>query len=375
MREARLHVCFVLPSLDGGGAERAAVKVINALDSSRFRRSLYVFREEGRYLDDVAPDVTMVAASRDNRWSRIGQLRRYFRTSRPDVVVSFLSYFSTFVAAKLSAVSPQLIVNLQTPMSAFLRDRDYRWRTPLRRRLFHEVVRATYPRVAAVVATSRGVATDLTEMFHVPAERIVVIPNPIDLAEIDARSREAIPELIHDGRPVIVAAGRLAEAKNYPLLVESLRLLRREHTFRALILGEGDLEGVIRRAIADARLDDDVHLCGFQRNPWKYIARADVFALTSRYEGFGNVIVEAMACGCPVVATASPGTTEIIEPGCTGLLVDCHRPESFARALATLLGDPVRRTAMARAARAAAERYALGSVVERYASLFERVAA
>src|SRR2546425_4987194 len=190
MREARLHVCFVLPSLNGGGAERAAVNVINALDSSRFRRSLYVFREEGRYLDDVAPDVTMVAASRDNRWSRIGQLRRYFRTSRPDVVVSFLSYFSTFVAAKLSAVSPQLIVNLQTPMSAFLRDRDYRWRTPLRRRLFHEVVRATYPRVSAVVATSPGVATDLTQMFHVPAERIVVIPNPIDLAEIDARSRE-----------------------------------------------------------------------------------------------------------------------------------------------------------------------------------------
>ena len=375
MHDRRLHVCFVLPSLNGGGAERAAVKIINALDEGRFRRSLYIFRREGRYLDDVSSAVAVDAASRDDRWSRVRELRRYFESSRPDVAVSFLSYFSTFAAAKMSAGSPRLIVNLQTPMSAFLDDREYRWREPLRRRVFQQVVRATYPRVSAVVATSSGVATDLTDAFHVPAERIVVIPNPIDLAEIDAQSREPVPELRDDGRPVIVAAGRLAEAKNYPLLVESLRLLRRERPFTAFVLGEGELEGAIRRAIADAGLEADVHLCGFQRNPWKYMARADVFALTSRYEGFGNVIVEAMACGCPVVATASPGATEIIEPGCTGLLVERHAPEPFARALAELLADPARRAAMRTAARASAARYAIGPVVARYAALFERVAA
>lgn len=365
----------MLPSLNGGGAERAAVKVMNALDGSRFRRSLYMFRREGRYLQDVAPDVEMVAARRDDRWSRIRELSRYFQTARPDVAVSFLSYFSTFAAAALSRRSPRVIVNLQTPMSAFLRDGDYQWRAPVKRCVFQCAVRMMYPRAAAVVATSRGVAADLTDTFHVPAARIAVIPNPIDLAEIDRLSREPVAELPDDGPPVIAAAGRLAEAKNYPLLIESLRLLRKEHEFRALILGEGELEGDIRRAIAAAGLQADVRLCGFQSNPWKFMARADVFALTSHYEGFGNVIVEAMACGCPVVATASPGTTEIIERGSTGLIVDRHDPDAFARALAELLTDSPRRKAMAHAARQAAERYALGQVVERYAALFEAVAA
>jgi len=375
MMGARLHVCFVLPSLNGGGAERAAVKIMNALDSTRFARSMYVFRREGRYVDDVSPEVTLVAASHDTRWSRIAQLAGYLRSERPDVVVCFLSYFSAFVAALLSGRFPRVVVNQQTPMSAFLRDRDYHWHRPVQRRVFERVVRAIYPRMAAVVATSPGVAADLTSAFHLPAERVVIIPNPVDLPEIDTLSREPLAAVATDGRPVIVAAGRLAEAKNYPLLVESLRLLRRERPFTALILGEGELERSIRDAIARAGLENDVRLCGFQTNPWKYMARADVFALTSRYEGFGNVLVEAMACGAPVVATSSPGTREIVEPGSTGLLVDDHAPEPFARALADVLSDPPRRASMSRAARAAAERFALPGVVQRYEALFEHLAA
>jgi len=375
MRAEKMHVCFVLPSLNGGGAERAAVKILNGLDPARFRRSMYVFRREGRYLADVSSEIDLVSASRDDRWSRIAELRRYVRTATPDIVVCFLSYFSVFVAALLSGRSTDVIVNQQTPVSAFLTDRDYSWRRPLRRSVFERVVRATYPRMSSVVATSSGVAADLTSTFRVPADRIVVIPNPVDLAEIDAAACEPLAELPDDGRPVIVAAGRLADAKNYPLLIGSLRLLRERQPFKAVILGEGELEPVIRKAIADAGLNDDVRLCGFQRNPWKYMAHADVFALTSHYEGFGNVIIEAMACGAPVVATASPGTTEIIESGRTGLLVEHHAPEPFARALAEILADPERRAAMSRAGRIAAEKYSVRRIVDQYASLFDRVAA
>jgi len=123
-----------------------------------------------------------------------------------------------------------------------------------------------------------------------------------------------------------VAAGRLADAKNYPLLIDALAELRRTVPARLFILGEGEGEAVVRGQIARLGLDADVVLCGFQRNPWKYIARADVFALSSRYEGFGNVLVEAMACGVPVVATSSPGTCEIVGDGIDGLLVEHHEP-------------------------------------------------
>src|SRR5262249_58174393 len=131
----------------------------------------------------------------------------------------------------------------------------------------------------------------------------------------------------------VVGAGRLGEAKNYPVLIESFEIVRRHAAASLFILGQGEQDAALIDMVRARRLEDVVHLCGFQRNPWKYIARADVFALTSRYEGFGNVLVEAMACGVPVVATASPGPREIVQAGVDGLVVEHHEPAAVAAAL------------------------------------------
>ena len=109
-----------------------------------------------------------------------------------------------------------------------------------------------------------------------------------------------------------------------------------------------------------------MHLCGFRDNPWKYIARADVFALTSRYEGFGNVIVEAMACGVPVVATSSPGTRDIVSPGDDGLLVERHEAAAVAAALAEVLSDRPLHDRLSAAARVHAQRYRTEAVALAY---------
>ena len=153
-------------------------------------------------------------------------------------------------------------------------------------------------------------ADDLVSTFGVAKAAVRVVHNPVDLAAVAAAAQEPIDPAHADvwQHPVIVAAGRLAEAKNYPLLIDALARLRLRVPARLFILGQGDDEQAIRALVAARDLDAAVVLCGFQRNPWKYIARADVFALTSRYEGFGNVLVEAMACGVPVVATRSSGT-------------------------------------------------------------------
>ena len=118
--------------------------------------------------------------------------------------------------------------------------------------------------------------------------------------------------------------------------------------------------------IQDRGLGECVHLCGFRDNPWKYIARADVFALTSRYEGFGNVLVEAMACGVPIVATSSPGTRDIVSSGADGLLVERHEPAAVAAALAEVLSDRSMRQRLSAAARRHAERYRTESVALAY---------
>jgi glycosyltransferase involved in cell wall biosynthesis len=358
--DRRLKVCFVLPSLAGGGAERAAVLILNALDDERWERWMYLFASEGPYLSEVSPSIQLAdstaISSRVGRWRA---LRRFVRRVRPDVVVAFLSYFSVLCATRAAGVRARVVFVQQTPLSAFLADTDYHWSRPWDRRVFTAITRVGYAGADVVVTTSRGVAADLVQSFGVSEARVRVVPNPVDIQAIAAAACEPI-DPAHAAlwtSPAIVAAGRLAEAKNYPLLIEAMRVLRERIPARLFILGQGEQEPALRALIQARGLGDVVHLCGFQANPWKYIARANVFALTSRYEGFGNVLVEAMACGVPVVATSSPGTRDIVSPGVDGLLVERHEPDAVAAALAEVLGDSDRRHWMSEAARVSAERY------------------
>jgi glycosyltransferase involved in cell wall biosynthesis len=372
----RRKVCFVLPSLNGGGAERAAVQIINGLDPAKWDRSMFLFAREGPYLGEVDANVTVTAADTPSRFGRWSALRAFIAGERPDIVMAFLSYFSVLTAVRAAMAGSKVVFNLQTPMSAFLTDADYRWRRGGHKTAFSAVTRIGYGAADVIVATSQGVADDLTVNFAIDPANIQVIPNPVDLDRV----RLAITEQIDDRvlpsgpGPLIVAAGRLAEAKNYPLMIEAFALLRKEMAVRLCILGQGELEEPIRKLIADRGLTDAISLAGFQSNPWKYIAQGDVFLLTSRYEGFGNVLIEAMACGVPVVATASAGTRDIIHHGEEGMLVESHTPQAIVAALLTVLRSSDRRAAMAAAARQSANRFAVRQVIARYDAALEQLA-
>lgn len=373
----RRKICFVLPSLAGGGAERAAVHILNALDDQQWDRSMYLFDRVGPYLDEVSPAIRVSAGTDHSRWGRWRALRRFIRETRPEIVVSFLSYFSVLTAARAAGVGARVVFNQQTPMTAFLADGDYPWRGAWHRRVFTLVTRTGYAAADLVVATSRGVAEDLQAAFGVNPAHVRVVPNPVDLERVTAAAKEPLDAEFQAQwtSPVIVAAGRLAEAKNYPLLIDAMALLRQRIPARLFILGQGELEGAIRVRIAERGLTDAVVLCGFHRNPWKFIAKADVFALTSHYEGFGNVLVEAMACGVPVVATASAGTRDIIRDGDDGLLVTTHDAASVASALERVLGDRELRGRMSAAAREHAVDFALNVVASKYHAVFDGVLA
>lgn len=338
---------------------------------------MFLFSKTGPYLDEVDGSIPVDAADVGGRLAQWQSLRAFVSRTRPQVVVSFLSYFSVLTAVRAAGVGARVVFNQQTPMTAFLADGDYPWRSGWRRTVFNLATSAGYSAADKVVVTSRGVGDDLVEAFGVRQDSIAVIPNPVDVDAVTRAAAEPI-DAAFDARwtrPVIVAAGRLAEAKNYPLLIEAMALLRERVDARLFILGTGDLEPMIRDRIRERGLDDAIVLCGFQKNPWKYIARADVFALSSHYEGFGNVLIEAMACGVPVVATASAGTRDIIQHNIDGVLVEQHKPAAFSSALATVLLDPARRARMSAAAVQAAQRFAIGPVAETYSRMFAQVAA
>jgi glycosyltransferase involved in cell wall biosynthesis len=369
--QTRRRVCFVLPSLAGGGAERVAVLLLNALDGTRWDRSMYLFEREGPYLRDVVPEIVVTGGRARGRAGRWLELRRYFRETRPEIVVTFLSYISVLTALRAANIGARIVFNQGTPISAFLTDRDYAWGRGWRRALFHRATRAGYAAADMVTATSRGVADDMTAAFGVPQAQVRVVPNPVPMGALSDAAREALPEehVRLWRRPVLVAAGRLADVKNYALMIEAVRRLRERIAATLFILGQGDQEPALRAQIAAAGLQDAVILCGFQQNPWKYIARADAFVLTSRYEGFGNVLIEAMACGVPVVATASAGTSDIVVDGVNGVLVPEHTPDAVAAALHVVVSDGDRRARMAAEAHQASQRYA----AERVAAEYEQV--
>jgi glycosyltransferase involved in cell wall biosynthesis len=364
----RRRICFVLPSLAGGGAERVAVQLLNALDGSRWDRSMYLFRREGPYLAEVASGIHLSAGQSASRLGRWRELRRFIADTKPDLVMSFLSYGTVLSAARAASASTRVVFAQGTPVSAFLEDADYGWQHPIRRRVFTAVTRLGYAAADLVIATSRGVAEDLTAAFAVDPANLRVIPNPVDIESVRAAAGEAIePRHAAEWRtPSIVAAGRLADVKNYPLLIEALALVRQRVPARLFVLGQGETEPALRQLAADRGVGDAITWCGFQANPWKYMARADVFALTSRYEGFGNVLVEAMACGVPAVATRSAGTDDIISDGVDGVLVARHAPDAVAAALIRLLLDRPLRDGMAAAARESSERFARPVIARTY---------
>ena len=152
------------------------------------------------------------------------------------------------------------------------------------------------------------------------------------------------------------------------LMIESFALLRQQVPARLCILGQGEREPSLRQLIAERGLQDSVRLAGFQPNPWKYIAKADLFLLTSRYEGFGNVLIEAMACGVPVVATASAGTRDIVQHGTDGVLIEAHTPSAIADVLFRLLSDAAQLRQLRAGATRATQKFGLPATVARYDS-------
>jgi glycosyltransferase involved in cell wall biosynthesis len=331
---------------------------------------LYLFSDRGVYFDRLPSDVRVVVASKTSWAGRLFELVAFLRSERPDVVMAFLSYFITALAVRLAGVSSPVIFNQGTPTTAFLEDGDFAWSRTWRRRGFALLTRLFYRRASAVVVTSQGVADDLIRRYGVPASKIRVLHNPVDLDAIDRAADEPVDSPA--AHPVIASAGRLAGVKNFPLLISAVAALSRAMPVHLWILGEGAERSRLEEAAAACGVAGRVHFLGFQQNPWRFIRRADVFALTSTYEGFGNVLVEAMACGTPVVATRSPGTLEIVQHEMNGLLVD-HEPAAVAAAIDRLLGDGALRSRLAAAARSSVEQYAVPRVVERYERLFQEV--
>jgi len=345
-----MKLAVFLPSLRGGGAERAVLTLANGFASRGYTVDLVLVSAEGPYLKEISPSVRVVDLKAVRVSSSLLKLVRYLRREQPIALLSAMSHANVIavLARLLARVATRIVVSERANFSVARANA-----TSLRRRMMGFFMRFAYPYSAGVVAISSGVADDLANSIGIPRESISVVYNPVLVDSILAHGeiRPDHPWFRPHESPVIIGVGRLVPQKDFHSLIRAFARLRKTRQARLLILGEGVLRRELEMLSMQLGLQDVVSIPGFLDNPFAYVKNSAVFVLSSAWEGFGNVLVEAMVCGTPVVSTACPsGPGEILENGRWGRLVSVGDVEALAEAMAATLDEREHPDVAARAA-------------------------
>jgi glycosyltransferase involved in cell wall biosynthesis len=334
----RTTVLFVVHSLIGGGAERVLVQLVNQLDRRRFTPVLALGAAEGPYIADLRDDVEVRVLGGQRARSALVALTKLVWSLRPDVVMSTAGL--NLAVASTRALYPRptrvLLREANTP-TAFLA--DIRRDSFRRARLYRASYKLLYRRADTVICQSEFMLRDLARL-GVPASRLVRVYNPVDAEWVRRLASEGPPPERAAG-PQLVTVGRLTYQKGYDVLLEALAQVRNQYPDVSLrIIGDGDERDGLEEASRSLGLANSIQFMGFRNNPYPFVSTADLFVSSSRYEGFSNAIVEAMACGTPVVATDCPSANrEVIEEGVSGWLAPPEDPEALAQTICRALDE------------------------------------
>ena len=342
-------ITLAVPDIGAGGAEIANVVLARQFLSRGFRVDIVtaVDLPESRLFIPPAARHIVLGAKRTREF--LLPFARYLRRERPDFVIASIWPFTTtcVLAYRLARSRARIVVWEHNTLSDQYRDRGAAHRMMLK-----SSIALTYPLAQARVAVSMGVADDLVALSGISRDSISVIHNPVP-ASSQVATDSAAAETVWGGwrGPRIITVGRLKAQKNHALLIQAFRRMLLTHDARLLILGTGELVEATAAVARAEGVADKVLMPGETIDPMPYYQSADLFALSSDYEGFGNVIVEALACGVPVVSTnCRSGPSEILENGRYGRLVPVGDADALARAMADALAARHDRAALKRRA-------------------------
>lgn len=373
--ETAVPALFFIPALDVGGAERTCIHLVNNVSS--FKPLLICYKPCGPLAKELRADVKVIKLSaplspaaavvksftRRNvalrlvvhpfvqAHSLIRQARCIARTARrerADLVVSFLTIPNILAILAKIFFYPDLrvVVNVHDTTSELLmRSGMQRYKRVAVRLL----IRWLYPGANRVVAVAHGIKQDLIRSFGIPAERIFIAHNPIDIETVRAKAAEPLvaPSLSPPGRRLLVAVGCLEKIKGFASLIRTVPSLPDDVSLA--IIGDGSERTVLETFAEECGVRKRVHFLGFQPNPWQFMACADIFILSSLTEGFPNVVGEAMALGLPIVATdCAPSLREYLGEEEAGLIVPLGDISGMAAAINRLLANDALREKLGR---------------------------
>ena len=403
LRATRRRVAFYLADLNGGGVQKVMLALARGMIERGCAVELLTCDATGPLRDEIPPQaglVTLQAAhplrarldpfAADPRAAAallrpvllprrvsttlpfLGSLARRLRQAPPDALVSANPYMNleAIWARSLARAPVRLLVTEHVAPSQKLCDSP-RWR----QRYLPALIRRSYPRADVIGAVCDALGDDMARTTGFPRARIVTLYNPVVSPEIleKARAPLAHPWFSPGAPPVLLGVGRLADQKDFPTLLRAFARVRRPRDARLLILGAAknppkteERRAELLELARGLGVAADVELPGFAANPFAYMARAGAFVLSSRFEGLGNVLIEAMACGCPVVSTDCPvGPAEILENGRFGRLAPVGDDAALADAIMRTLDAPTDAAAL----RARAADFSVARAVDRYLEL------
>ena len=297
-----------------------------------------------RFESELAPTVRIVDLRRPRLWTSLPAFWLYLRRGRPDVVFSSMPLANGIAAwaSRLLLRGPRVIVSERNALLLVMGELESPSAARLRYKIMMRIIRYSYRFASAVVAISDGVAQQVRSIPGLSAEKVHVIYNPAYPERIEDLLSEKPdhPWLANLDTPIVLGVGRLVKQKDFETLLRAVEIVSRRRDVRLVLVGDGEERENLEKLASTLDFLDRFSLHGFCENPLPMMRGASVFVLSSFQEGFGNVLVEAMACGTPVVSTDSPGPREILSDGRYGPLVPVGDPEMLAVAIEQQLDQP-----------------------------------
>ncbi|HEY0975252.1 MAG TPA: glycosyltransferase [Solimonas sp.] len=331
----------VLISFSGDGGVERMVTNLCAEFARHVQVDLLAIKGGGGHASRIPKSVNLINLKARHSWTSVREIADYLREAQPDamLVAKDRAGRAALRAKAKAGVQTPIYIRLGTNLSAALERKDAfsRWLrvAPMRR---------LYPRAAGVIAVSEGVRQDTIAITRLPPERVQVIRNPVITATLEAQAAEPVshPWLSDRVLPVVMGMGRLTTQKDFPTLIRAFAQLQDSQPSRLILLGDGKDREALQQLAADLGVAQRLHFAGFQKNPYAWLARADLFVLSSAWEGSPNALTEALALGIPSVATDCPsGPVEILDGGRYGPLVTVGDASGMAAAMRQALTDPL----------------------------------
>lgn len=327
--------------MEAGGAERVILNLAREFSDRSFQVDLLVAEARGPFIAQIPQGVRLIDFAVGRVSKAIFPLVKYLRQERPNVLLAAMDHTNIVasVARWIARVDTKVVATVHVPPRHSLLDRSGGWR----RHLVPHLAALTYGSCHAVVAVSHGVAKDLSIRFPQIRGKLTVIHNPVITLEflISANKPVVHPWFELGKPPIILGVGGLRPEKSFDVLIRAFALLHQKRELRLVILGEGTERRRLESLAHQLQVAHSLWMPGFVNAPASYMKRSSVFVLSSSFEGFGNVLVESMALGTPVVSTDCPyGPGEILERGAYGTLVPVGDPAALAVAIRDTLDNP-----------------------------------